>query len=67
MKSVIDPEDEIEVRDENQANYGRIRIRERQNSSASGMVKASIFLTPTQLVEHAHECMRLAISLRNRR
>ena len=60
MKSDIDPQDTIEVVDEQHNNYGRIRIRE-------PMCKASVFLSPDQLEQHALECFALAAAIRARR
>lgn len=62
MKGTINLGDEIELVDENNGLYARIRVRERVDNR-----KASIFLTPDQLVEHAHDCIVLARAMRHRR
>ncbi len=63
MKSVVpNTDDEIEVIAESSP-WGRIRIRESQG--ISGVRKCSIFLTPTQLEEHARECLALATKIKN--
>jgi hypothetical protein len=64
MKGIINPKDEIDVLDENNGLYGRIRVREH---SRDGGRKASIFLTPDQLEEHAAACIALAENMKDRR
>jgi len=66
MRSQVDPDDSIEVIDEN-GRWARIRIRERQGGGLADFVKASIFLTPDQLEEHGKRCIQLAESMRERR
>lgn len=60
MKGLIDPKDEIELIDEHNGLYARIRVRE-------GSGKASMFITPDQLEEFGRECLTLAENMKGRR
>lgn len=62
MNSAINLGDEIELVDEHNGLYARIRIREK-----SAATKASIFLAPDQLEEFGRECLALAEDMRSRR
>jgi hypothetical protein len=58
--------DEIEIIDDNNFAWGRIRVTERAPISLR-ITKASIFLSPDQLDVIAEECRALAAILRSRR
>lgn len=60
VKSEFDLKDEIDVLDEHNALRARVRVRD-------AFAKASIYLTPDQLVEHGLACIALAHKMRDRR
>ena len=65
MKSAVpNTNDEIEVVEEKDGPWARVRIRESQGMS--GIRKCSIFLPPDQLEEHARECLAIAAKIRGR-
>lgn len=53
--------DSIEVIDENNGIWARVRVREQR------LGKASIFLTPDELETHGRACVELARNMRERR
>lgn len=55
--------EEIEVLDVPDRAYARVRVRERGSSWSS---KASIYLGPDQLEEHARACLDMAGRVRDR-
>lgn len=57
--SAHDPNDSIELIDDHNGLGARIRIRERAG-------KASIYLSPGQLEEHARACLEFAEAMRSR-
>lgn len=60
MKSEFNQDDELELIDEKNGLYAKVRVRD-------NFGKAAIHLTPDQLVQHAMDCLTLAVNMRSRR
>ena len=65
IQSAVDPGDEIEVVDSNNGLWASIRTYEKRPAGRDS--ESTIQLSPDQLVEHALECLKLAVDMKERR